>query len=78
MKITGCSDCPFISGEQEDFCNHPLSPLERGPINLKYVDNRWVLENPKYCPLRSLKQIDIGCIVEIDLDTNLFQENFKK
>ena len=31
---------------------------------------------PKWCPLRSLTHIDIGIKMEIDLDKQLFEENF--
>ncbi len=32
--------------------------------------------NPPWCPLRQLKSIDIGVKIEVELDKNLFEENF--
>jgi len=84
MKITSCNNCPFIGGGDLPFCQHPLihqDPKKNFKNELEGVhigNGMYPLMNPPFCPLRPLKQIDIGCIVEIDLDTNLFQENFKK
>ena len=32
---------------------------------------------PKWCPLRQLSQINIGIIIKINLDKQLFEENYE-
>jgi hypothetical protein len=86
--ITYCGNCPFNvpGGEHSPYCNHPLSNNKSLTLLNKYIDNNNLPIDkttnkqyhhettiiPSWCPLKSLNKINIGIIVDIQLDDQLF------
>lgn len=69
--------------------NHPSSPEDNDLYILKGVENietnttNWGKYHsetsaiPIWCPLRKLKEIDLGIKIPVELDKRLFEENNK-
>lgn len=92
--ITSCNGCIFaneIGLYNDPACIHPLndghflnaigSYIEEAQYtskSTKILYNIYDLVIPRTCPLRKVKEINIGCKIEINLDKDLFEENFSE
>lgn len=92
LKITHCNDCPFISIDNEygSQCFHPINAdstlqqinydfahTEQLPLNKdgkRYHSETYAI--PTTCPLRETMSINIPQEVCVELDKQLFEENF--